>query len=109
MAATPPAAPSSDPFPEPEQLDRKADQASSAGAGDDPAAATARLEAAVDEAIDACDGDPRAAVRALIVANDYLEQELCALFAAVSRGYARGRLVSRERGGGRTGASAPDT
>jgi len=58
----------------------------------DSDAETARLEAAVDEAIGACDGDMRAAVRALIVANDYLEQELCAMFAAVSRGYARGRF-----------------
>ena len=56
---------------------------------------TARLEAAVDEAIAACDGDLRAAVRALILANDYLEQELCAMFTAVSRGYARGRFAAR--------------
>ena len=33
------------------------------------------LEAAVDEAIAACGGDPRAAVRALIVANHFLESE----------------------------------
>lgn len=108
MAATPPAAPSSDPFPEPTEPDRIPDRAAAAGEADDPAAAAARLETAVDEAIGACDGDPRAAVRALIVANDYLEQELCALFAAVSRGYARGRLAPRERGGGRAGRSAPE-
>jgi len=31
------------------------------------------LEAAVDQAIAACGGDLRATIRALIVANDYLE------------------------------------
>ncbi len=34
------------------------------------------LEAAVDQAIAACGGDMRAAVRALIVANNFLESEL---------------------------------
>lgn len=55
-------------------------------------AEAARLEAAVDEAIKACDGDLRGTIRALILANEFLEQELCAMFAAVSRGYARGRF-----------------
>jgi hypothetical protein len=53
------------------------------------------LDAAVDEAIAACNGDARAAVRALILANDFLEQELCEMFTAVSRGYARGRFTPR--------------
>jgi hypothetical protein len=50
------------------------------------------LEAAVDQAIAACDGDLRAAIRALIVANDYLETEVAELMKAVSRAYARGRF-----------------
>lgn len=42
-----------------------------------------QLEAAVDQAIAACGGDPRAAIRALILANDFLE-------ANASRGFRRG-------------------
>ena len=52
------------------------------------------LEAAVDEAIAACDGDMRATIRALIVANDYLETEVGELMKAVSRAYVRGRFRS---------------
>jgi hypothetical protein len=52
------------------------------------------LEAAVDEAIAACDGDLRATIRALIVANDYLETEVAELMKAVSRAYVRGRFHS---------------
>ena len=50
------------------------------------------LEAAVDQAIAACDGDMRAAIRALIVANDYLESKVGELMKAVSHAYARGRF-----------------
>jgi hypothetical protein len=50
------------------------------------------LEAAVDQAIAACDGDMRAAIRALIVANDFLESEVGELMKAVSHAYARGRF-----------------
>jgi hypothetical protein len=50
------------------------------------------LEAAVDEAIAVCDGDMRAAIRALIVANNYLESEISELMKAVSRAYSRGRF-----------------
>ena len=50
------------------------------------------LEAAVDQAIAVCDGDPRAAVRALIVANNYLESEIAKLMKAVSHAYTRGRF-----------------
>ena len=49
------------------------------------------LEAAIDQAISACGGDLRATVRALIVANDYLESEVSELMKAVSHAYARGR------------------
>jgi hypothetical protein len=50
------------------------------------------LEAAVDQAIAACDGDLRAAVRALIVANTFLESEIAELKKAVSHAYVRGRF-----------------
>jgi hypothetical protein len=50
------------------------------------------LEAAVDQAIAACDGDPRATIRALIVANNFLESEVGELMKAFSRAYARGRF-----------------
>jgi hypothetical protein len=50
------------------------------------------LEAAVDEAIAACDGDLRATIRALIVANNFLESEVSELMKAVSHAYARGRF-----------------
>ena len=50
------------------------------------------LEAAVDEAIAACGGDLRAAVRALIVANDFLDSEMAELKKAVSHAYMRGRF-----------------
>jgi hypothetical protein len=52
------------------------------------------LEAAVDQAIAACDGDTRAAVRALIVANNYLESEVGELMKAISHAYKRGRFQS---------------
>jgi hypothetical protein len=50
------------------------------------------LEIAVDQAISACGGDTRATIRALIIANDYLESEVAELMKAVSRAYARGRF-----------------
>lgn len=50
------------------------------------------LEAAVDQAIAACGGDLRATIRALIVANEYLETEVSELMKAVSHAYARGRF-----------------
>lgn len=57
-----------------------------AGAGDN------ELEAAVDEAIVACDGNLRATIRALIIANNFLESEVSELMKAVSHAYARGRF-----------------
>jgi hypothetical protein len=50
------------------------------------------LENATDQAIAACGGDARAAVMALIVANEFLEAEVCELMQAVSHAYVRGRL-----------------
>jgi hypothetical protein len=52
------------------------------------------LDAAVDEAIAACDGNLRATIRALIVANNFLECEASELMKAVSHAYARGRFHS---------------
>jgi len=45
------------------------------------------LDAAADAAIETCGGDARAAVRALIVANNYLEAEVKRLAEAVSSGF----------------------
>lgn len=45
------------------------------------------LEAAVDQAIAACGGDAREAVKALLIANEFLEREM---EARVSHGYVRG-------------------
>jgi regulator of replication initiation timing len=42
-------------------------------------------------------GDAREAVKALIVANHFLETELEKLRASVSTDYARGKLQSRDR------------
>ncbi|WP_213775268.1 hypothetical protein [Bradyrhizobium sp. dw_78] len=50
------------------------------------------LEAAVDQAIEACDGDMRSTIRALIVANEYLETEVDELMKAVSHAFVRGRF-----------------
>jgi hypothetical protein len=50
------------------------------------------LEEAVDQAIASCGGDLRATIRALIVANDYLESEVAELMKAVSHAYTRGRF-----------------
>jgi hypothetical protein len=62
------------------------------------APAPADLDAAADQAIAACGGDARKTVKALIVANDFLEIQLEELRRKVSTGYARGRLPrARER------------
>ena len=50
------------------------------------------LETAIDQAIAACDGDLRPTIRALIVANNYLESEVSELMKAVSHAYVRGRF-----------------
>jgi len=69
----------SQPLPNPEQSD------------------TDQLEAAADQAIATCGGDAREAVKALIVANHFLETELEKLRASVSTGYARGKLMPPDR------------
>jgi hypothetical protein len=50
------------------------------------------LEAVVNDAIAACDGNMRAAIRALIVANNFLENEVAELMKSVSHAYTRGRF-----------------
>jgi len=52
------------------------------------------LEASINAAIEACDGDMRATVRALIIANGFLEEELNRALRMISRGYWRGRTSS---------------
>jgi hypothetical protein len=46
-----------------------------------------RFEETTDQAIATCGGDVRAALRAMIVANEYLESEVCELMQAVSHAY----------------------
>lgn len=50
------------------------------------------LEAAIDQALTTCDGDMRATIRALIVANNFLESEVSELMKAVSHAHVRGRF-----------------
>jgi hypothetical protein len=57
-----------------------------------PPAEAERLEAAADQAIEVCGGDVRAALKAMIMANEYLESEISELMRAVSHAYARGRF-----------------
>ncbi|MCR5859748.1 hypothetical protein [Mesorhizobium sp. J428] len=61
----------------------------------EPALATAGealpdLDVATDQAIAACGGDARAAVKALLIMNNTLENELATTRLAVSFGYSRG-------------------
>ena len=64
----------------------------SQSAAPNPQADADRLETATDQAIAACGGNARDVVKALIVANEYLESEVCDLMQAVSHAYARGRF-----------------
>ena len=71
----------------------------SESAAPNPQADADRIEDAADHVIAACGGDARDAVKALIVANEFLETQVKQLQAAVSNGYARGRfeLPPRDR------------
>jgi len=51
-----------------------------------------RYERACDQAIAMCDGNMRSTIKALIMANEYLEAELSELQAAVEIGCARAGL-----------------
>lgn len=57
-----------------------------------PPADAQALEAAADQAIAACGGDAREAVKALLIANEFLEREM---EERVSRGYIRGVKYGR--------------
>ena len=57
------------------------------------------LEAAVDQAIAACDGDLRATVRALVIANKYLTEELEYAWQQASPGYSRQKATPRKSTG----------
>lgn len=52
-----------------------------------------RYEQACDQAIAMCDGNLRSTIKALIMANEYLETELQELQAAVSAGCAPAQLA----------------
>jgi hypothetical protein len=60
-----------------------------------------------DQAIAASGGDAREAVKALIVANHFLETDLKKLRAAASMGYARGSCSTRCHAIGRIGMIEP--
>jgi hypothetical protein len=55
-------------------------------------------EQACSQAIAMCDGNLRSTIKALIMANEYLEAELQQLQAAVSNGHARRKLPSAQCG-----------
>jgi hypothetical protein len=61
---------------------------------------TDRLESAASQIIKARGGDVRNALKALIVANEYLAAELKDVRAKVSTGYMRGTLTGRTASGG---------
>ena len=61
----------------------------------DPAAA---VETEVEEAITLCGGDVRAALRATLIANAYLQDEVDRLAGAASAGFARRRVRRRPKG-----------
>jgi hypothetical protein len=53
-----------------------------------------RYEQACDQAIAMCDGNLRSTIKALIMANEYLEAELQELQAAIAAGCAPSRATS---------------
>jgi hypothetical protein len=59
------------------------DNPMSEAAAPNPQSDAGQLDAAADQAIAACGGDAREAVKALLVANEFLE-------AQISQGYVRG-------------------
>jgi hypothetical protein len=61
-----------------------------------PEPASRKTECEVNEAIEACDGDIRAALRAALVANSFLLEEIERLAHAVSFGFTRRRSPNRK-------------
>jgi hypothetical protein len=55
------------------------------------------LEAGVEQAIAICDGDVRAALRAALIANSFLADEVERLTREVSLGFARRRISPARR------------
>ncbi len=55
-----------------------------------------RCESSCDEVIALCGGDARSAVKALLVANAFLEEELALAKVAVSYGYSKGWHAKRD-------------
>ena len=72
-----------------------------APAGSSASASAQALEAEIDAAISICGGDVLAALRAALLAIALLEAEIERLSAAVSTGFARGRVrrPAGQRGG----------
>lgn len=66
-------------------------------AAPEPAEGPYAIEIAVNQAIAACDGDLRATIRALIIANNLMEEELAEVIDFwCSSGFARGKLRVRD-------------
>jgi hypothetical protein len=63
----------------------------------DPLAESDRLDLAADQAIAACAGDMRSAIRALILANDYLEHRNRELAQYISVGFVRGQISTHNQ------------
>ena len=63
-------------------------------------------EQACDQAIAMCDGNLRSTIKALIMANEYLENELQELQAAVSCGCAPAVTGSREESASKLNSDA---
>ena len=55
-----------------------------------------RYEQACDQAIAMCDGNLRSTIKALIMANEYLEAEMLELQAAASGGHPAKRLRAKD-------------
>jgi hypothetical protein len=64
----------------------------------DPAQDNRHYERACDQAIAMCDGNLRSTIKALIMANEYLEMELVELQAAICSGCAPLRPASAASG-----------
>ena len=72
---------------------------SAAGSGQSSPASNAadELERDVDQVIALCGGDMRAALRAMLLANAFLEAEIERLTRAVSIGFTRGKVSPSRR------------
>lgn len=65
----------------------------SADAQPNPQEGSERIDMAMEHAVEACGGDMRSTIRALILANEFLEAELKANTSkGYKRGYAHGRF-----------------